>query len=388
MPHPGRILASPWVNWTRPPEMRRRARHMARKVLLDRTTPDPRPRRDALRTGTSAPMTATHIVIYAYLEALLCLFIIMVYPRGRLAHGSALAAIAFAMLGGAAWSYQAFFEKSEWPQFSITLKSNSTGSIKAHFGAAKFGREAEMADAAGYAGASGSAGFLSRHQTNDEETVTDCEHCPLLIPVPAGTAKIGADDHDKDATPAERPAVEARFWPGFLISAAPVSAASFHQFQIETNRKPASCGPKSADLAPSPEVPGALGHAPELATCVSADDAEAYANWLTAATGKRFHLPTAAEWEYAARVLPAPGMETSRVAEIVADCWHTQIPLPGMERIATQTGTLVCNGRILKGAAASEEARWHRFSARRQFGATDATLTTGFRVMRALDGMH
>ena len=255
MPHPGRILASPWVNWTRPPEMRRRARHMARKVLLDRTTPDPRPRRDALRTGTSAPMTATHIVIYAYLEALLCLFIIMVYPCGRLAHGSALAAIAFAMLGGAAWSYQAFFEKSEWPQFSITLKSNSTGSIKAHFGAAKFGR-AEMADAAGGAGrgakmrdldmvgsgagdagASGGAGFLSRHQTNDEETVTDCEHCPLLIPVPAGTAKIGADDHDKDATPAERPAVEARFWPGFLISAAPVSAASFHQFQIETNRR-------------------------------------------------------------------------------------------------------------------------------------------------------
>lgn len=35
--------------------------------------------------------------------------------------------------------------------------------------------------------------------------------------------------------------------------------------------------------------------------CVTHDDASAYARWLSAQTGKKYRLPSEAEWEYAAR---------------------------------------------------------------------------------------
>ena len=36
-------------------------------------------------------------------------------------------------------------------------------------------------------------------------------------------------------------------------------------------------------------------------TCVSWDDAQAYARWLSGKTGHQYRLPSASEWEYAAR---------------------------------------------------------------------------------------
>jgi formylglycine-generating enzyme required for sulfatase activity len=361
-------------------------------------------------------MTALDIAVFAYLETLLCVLVMEFYPRGRLSRVAALASIAFVTMGSASWSYVAFYNPSEWPHFNIPQHAAREAKARHVPGVVEFGSNAgedEGAEDARGGGTGGPSpwqlpsgpsdiasgeirGFAAklglvspRNKTADGSVPTrDCNMCPELILVPAGDAIIGAEDRDADATAAERPATPIRFWPGFLISAAPVTVAEYREFENETNRFPAMCGGVTADLTPIAlsTLPKASDVLP--AKCVSPRDADAYAVWLTERTGLRFRLPTAAEWEYAARVLPGAGLKTGNVAEIVADCWHAHIPAAGSERLASQTGSIVCDGRMLKSAGATEAARWHRFSARRQVAGDAIGSDTGFRVMRALDGMH
>ena len=112
------------------------------------------------------------------------------------------------------------------------------------------------------------------------------------------------------------------------------------------------------------------------ARCVTADDAEAYASWLTARTRKRYRLPTAVEWEYAMRTIGAPVLSSGIVAEIVADCWQDLLPRSGREIIASQSGAF----DWLKGASTSDDAKWHRPSARRMLPHRAALIAVGFRV--------
>jgi formylglycine-generating enzyme required for sulfatase activity len=361
-------------------------------------------------------MTALDIAVFAYLETLLCVVVMEFCPRGRLARVAAIASIVFVTAGSAAWAYVAYCNPTEWQHFNFETPAPREAKPKQTHGVAQFGNGGEEDDVAGDDGRGGgksvplavagtetdadqselepgsaaNPGAKRRRAANNEDPriVRDCGYCPRLILVPAGESTIGADASDKDASAAEQPVTAVRFWPGFLIGAAPVSAAAYKEFEIDTNRQPAMCGGVTADLSPLKVTILSKTGGIEPAKCVSPSDADAYAVWLTERTGLRFRLPSAAEWEYAARVLPGTGLKTGSVAEIVADCWHSQIPAAGTERIASQTGSIVCDGRMIKGAAATEPARWHRFSARRHIGGNQMRAEIGFRVMRALDGVH
>ncbi len=359
-------------------------------------------------------MTPMTIVTCTYLAAMLCVVFVELRPRGITAKVVALASIAFVSAGGAAWSYAAYLKKAEWPELYAYEKGPSAEDDKSRRYSRRRGKEIDPEAATGDiegtlddapradgdAPSDSATTGSSQHSRTvageialilgitpraTESVVRDCDGCPPLIEVPAGTMSIGALDADASATSAERPAAKLRVWPGFLIGSAPVTNSAFRRFQIETNRRAAICATKTADLSAVAALPVTRRNGNEPATCVAPGDADAYVNWLTARTGKRFRLVTAAEWEYAAKILPT-GMTTGNVAEIVADCWHQHVPRQGLERIAAQTEAVDCQGRMIKGAAALEVARWHRFSARRHIAPQHASAQIGFRVMRSLDG--
>jgi formylglycine-generating enzyme required for sulfatase activity len=367
-----------------------------------------------------ANMSLIDFVKYAYAVVIACTLIVEICHRGKIGKVAALASIAFVTSGGAAWSYAAMYHHSDWPTFiAYPHIAKSIGSQSQQARVASAADDDESEDDTGGDGASGSGGAAPAHRVakaasaggqklnendasrsarvaqkhrtksaDDIELISDCEDCPPLISVPAGTAMIGASDQDAEAVAAEMPTRVQRFWPGFMISAEPVTAVSFRRFQNDTNRKPARCGPLTTDLASGAGTTTDASVGEMFATCTTPGDADAYVSWLTARTGKHFRLPTAAEWEYAANVLPAPGLGTGNVAEIVADCWHERVPEQGTERIAAHTASIDCGGRMLKGAGPLEPARFHRFSARRHIGARQTGTVIGFRVMRSLDGVR
>ena len=161
--------------------------------------------------------------------------------------------------------------------------------------------------------------------------------------------------------------------PGFALSRTAVTSASYRAFLKDTERTPRLC---DEVLASNDIKVIGLPDTDVYARCVTTDDAEAYASWLTARTRKRYRLPTAVEWEYAMRTIGAPVLSSGIVAEIVADCWQDLLPRSGREIIASQSGAF----DWLKGASTSDDAKWHRPSARRMLPHRAALTAVGFRL--------
>lgn len=140
---------------------------------------------------------------------------------------------------------------------------------------------------------------------------------PDMVRLPAGQFTMGSDPAETDAVhyPAEyaareQPARVVTIVRPFAIARTEVTRAAFARFVTATGWKPD--GPCSwlADAQKKTWVPDAAHHwlNPGFAqtgrhpvVCVNLADAEAYARWLSARTGRAFRLPSSAEWEYAAR---------------------------------------------------------------------------------------
>lgn len=112
----------------------------------------------------------------------------------------------------------------------------------------------------------------------------DCDSCPLMTPLPGGTFTMGSPSSEAGHNAYEGPQREVTVQP-FAIGVYEVTNAEWRACITD-----GACQAKPGD--DKDNLP---------ALYLSWREATAYADWLTKKTGRKYRLPTEAEWEYAAR---------------------------------------------------------------------------------------
>lgn len=115
----------------------------------------------------------------------------------------------------------------------------------------------------------------------DNGRFQDCDECPEMVVVSAGSYLMGSNQHRPDEVPKH----EVTFARPFAIGVYEVTVREWDACLREGACRLSS--PAQAD----PRLP---------MSNVSWDDAQRYVSWLSKKAGKEYRLPSEAEWEYAA----------------------------------------------------------------------------------------
>lgn len=149
----------------------------------------------------------------------------------------------------------------------------------------------------------------------------------MMIPVPAGDYMMGERDefvstpyYQRGAVERGRPRHHVVLTRPFYLSQFEVTVGQFREFvrdtgyQTEAERKPQGAthfAPPTADARESPEWnwtnPGFQQDDTHPVVTMSFNDVQRFCEWLSVKEGRRYRLPTEAEWEYACRA----GTQTS-----------------------------------------------------------------------------
>lgn len=137
------------------------------------------------------------------------------------------------------------------------------------------------------------------------KTFRDCAGCPMMVVIPAGMYAMGSpngeDGRDEDEGPVHQVKVAS-----FALSATEITRGQFALFAKKTKYKAgATCWTMEDGQFKEMEVNWRSLNYSQAdnfpVSCINWNDASAYAKWMSDLTGKRYRLPTEAEWEYAAR---------------------------------------------------------------------------------------
>ena len=107
----------------------------------------------------------------------------------------------------------------------------------------------------------------------------DCDNCPEMVVIPAGSFDMGSNNGD----PNEKPVHHVTIGKPFAIGKTEVTQGQWKAIMGDNPSKFASCG----DNCPVEQV--------------SWDNAQEFIQKLNEQTGKQYRLPSEAEWEYACR---------------------------------------------------------------------------------------
>jgi formylglycine-generating enzyme required for sulfatase activity len=141
----------------------------------------------------------------------------------------------------------------------------------------------------------------------------DCDDCPEMVVLPAGTFVMGTPSaiRRSGVASAELDAIVMELPRAFALGRHEVTRRQYAAFIVKSGHEPrAGCRTWDPALGRFSENPRRSWRDPATpetpadahpVTCVSFIDAQAYVQWLSRETGSRYRLPSEAEWEYAAR---------------------------------------------------------------------------------------
>lgn len=282
----------------------------------------------------------------------------------------------------------------------------------------------------------------------------DCPDCPRMVVIPAGEFAMGSPATEAGRGVDEGPQRQVSITQPFALGRSEVTVAEFRRFvdesgyktEAERDSRAQGCSgfiyADPAARSPEPQTinwrsPGVAQADSHPVLCVSWNDARAYAQWLSKKTGKRYRLPTEAEWEYAARAgsvasrywgddpvqacrfanvadqsrfqtwgfgqkhkctdghyftAPAGGYAPNRfglydmlgnVWEWTEDCWNASYAGAPADGAAWPTGD--CAQRVCRGGSWSTVPRFARSATRHKNTADHRDNLTGFRLARTLE---